>query len=91
VRAALGATRGEITTLVLRQGVRLAAAGGAIGVLAAAIASRGLTSLLFAVSPLDPLTYATVVGTLGAVTILACAAPAWRAARVDPAVTLRSE
>ena len=91
VRAALGATRLQIVGMVARQGALLTAAGLVIGLIAAPVASRGLTTLLFGVTALDPLTYGAVVALLGVVALLACAVPAWRAARVDPAITLRAE
>ena len=91
VRAALGATRRHILALVLRDGMILTAAGIAIGLVGAAAASRTLTTLLFAISRLDPSTYFGVVALLSLVAALACATPAWRAARVDPSITLRSE
>ena len=91
VRAALGASRADILSLVVRQGMALTAVGVAIGLAGAAIASRALVTLLFGVSRLDPITYAGVVGLLAVVSSLACALPAWRASRVDPAITLRSE
>ena len=91
VRAALGATRAQIVGLVARQGGILTTAGVVIGLPAASVASRSLTTLLFGVTPLDPLTYGAVVAVLGGVALLACAIPAWRAARVDPAITLRAE
>jgi ABC-type antimicrobial peptide transport system permease subunit len=91
VRAALGATRGQIVALVARQGVLLTSAGAALGVAGAAVAGRALTTLLFGVTPLDPITYLAVVALLGCVALLACAVPSWRAARVDPATTLRAE
>jgi len=91
VRAALGASRQEIVALVLRQGLGLAAVGVAAGLAGAAAASRAMVTLLFGVSPLDPATYAAVVSVLAAVSAFACAVPAWRASRVDPAITLRAE
>jgi ABC-type antimicrobial peptide transport system permease subunit len=69
----------------------LSIAGVVIGVFAAAGASRGLTTLLFGVSPLDPVSYAAVAMVLIGVAMAASWLPAWRASRVDPAVTLRSE
>ena len=90
VRAALGATRADILGLVLREGFTLTAAGMAIGVAGAATAA-GLDALLFDVSPLDPLTHAAVLALLVLVSALACAVPAWRAVRVDPATTLKAE
>jgi putative ABC transport system permease protein len=91
VRSALGASRTDIVGLVLRQGMGLTVAGVAIGLLGAAVASRALVAMLFGVSRLDPPTYAGVVGILGFAAILACALPALRAARVDPARTLRND
>jgi putative ABC transport system permease protein len=91
VRAALGATRGDIVALVLRQGMALTAVGVVLGLAGAAIATRALVTLLFGVSPLDPVTYGGVLALLAAVAAVACAIPAWRAARVDPAITLRAE
>ena len=91
VRSALGASRSMIVGLVVRQGLTLTACGVLIGLLAAAAASQVLVSLLFGVSPLDPATYLGVIAVLGGVALLACGVPAWRAARVDPATTLRTE
>jgi putative ABC transport system permease protein len=90
VRAALGASRRDILSLVVRQGMTLTATGVVIGLIGAAAASRVLVTLLFEVSRLDPLTYLSVVGLLLAVSAIACWLPAWRAARVDPAITLRA-
>ena len=65
--------------------------GIALGLLAAAAASQVLSTLLFDVSQLDPLTYVGVIVLLGGVSMIACAVPAWRAARIDPMVALRYE
>jgi putative ABC transport system permease protein len=91
VRSALGAKRGEILALVLRQGLTLTGLGVALGLLGAAIATQALVGLLFGVSRLDPTTYLGVIALLAGVALLACGAPAWRAARVDPATPLRAE
>jgi putative ABC transport system permease protein len=91
VRLALGATRREIVALVVRQGMALTMVGLAIGLGAAAVATRGLVTLLFGISRLDPATYAGVVSLLISASALACWVPAVRAARVDPATTLRAE
>ena len=91
VRVALGASRADILRLVFRQGMTLTVLGAAIGLAGAAGAGRVLVTLLFRVSWLDPLTYAGVIVLLSGVSALACWVPAWRAARVDPAVALRAE
>lgn len=91
VRAALGASRGDILILVTGQGMTLTALGTAIGLLSAMLASQGIATLLFGVSRLDPITYAGVIALLLVVSTLACWVPAWRASRVDPAITLRAE
>jgi putative ABC transport system permease protein len=91
VRSALGASRREILTMVLRQGMTPAALGLVIGLLAAAAASRALVTMLFGISGLDPLTYFGVLLVLACASGIACSAPAWRAAGVDPAITLRAE
>lgn len=91
VRAALGATRGDILALVIREGMTLTALGLAIGVSGAIVASNALVTLLFGVSRLDPVTYLGVIALLGGISVLACGVPAWRAAQVDPSITLRAE
>ena len=91
VRSALGASRGRIVGLVVRQGLTLTACGVALGLLGAAAASQLIVAMLFGVSPLDPATYLGVIALLGTVALVACGVPAWRAARVDPASTLRTE
>jgi putative ABC transport system permease protein len=91
VRAALGASRSNILVLVIRQGMALTGLGIAIGLIGAAIASRAIVTLLFGVTPLDAVTYAGVSALLAGVSMIACAMPAWRAARVRPSVALRFE
>ena len=91
IRAALGATRSDILTLVVRQGMRLTAFGVAVGLAGAVAASQALITLMFGVSRLDPVTYVGVIITLLVVSAIACWVPAWRAARVDPSITLRAE
>jgi putative ABC transport system permease protein len=91
VRSALGASRRSILTLVVRQGLGLTAMGVALGVGGAFVASQAIVSLMFGVSRVDPVTYAGVIALLVGVSLLACWIPAWRAARVDPAITLRAE
>lgn len=91
VRAALGATRANILALILRQGLTLAGLGVAIGLAGAVAASQAIASLLFGITRFDLVTYFGVIALLAIVSIIACAVPAWRAARVDPAITLRAE
>lgn len=91
IRMSLGAQRSEVLRLVIGQGVRLAVAGLALGLLVSLAFSRVLSTLLFGVSPYDPVTYAGVSLGLMAVAIIACYVPARRATRVDPIVALRYE
>jgi putative ABC transport system permease protein len=91
VRAALGAPRTGILSLVIRQGMTLTALGIGLGLAAALGASRGLETLLFGVSRLDPVTYGFVALLSTLVALAATGVPAWRASRVDPAITLRAE
>jgi putative ABC transport system permease protein len=91
VRSALGASRGDILALVVRQGMTLTVLGAVIGLMGAIAASEAIVTLLFGVSRLDPVTYVSVIALLLGVSAAACWVPAWRAARVDPAVTLRAE
>ena len=91
IRHALGATPRELGAMMLREGLTLAVSGIAAGVVVSTLATRSLTSLLFGITPLDPLTF------LGATTLLVCcglvgvAIPARHAARVDPSTALRAE
>jgi putative ABC transport system permease protein len=91
IRAALGASRGSLLAMVIRRGMRLTLMGLAIGVAGALALTRLLGSLLFGISPRDPLTLIAVAAVLSAVALLACYIPARRAAGVDPMVALRYE
>jgi putative ABC transport system permease protein len=91
VRSALGASRSNILGLVVRQGMTLTGLGVFIGLAGAAVATKALVTLLFGVSRLDPVTYLAVVALLACVSVIACGVPAWRAARIDPALALRAE
>ncbi|MEX2049104.1 MAG: ABC transporter permease [Gemmatimonadota bacterium] len=91
VRLALGAGRGEILRLILRQEMMPVAIGIGVGVLAALFLTRLLESLLFGVSPNDPATMGLVLLVLALVAALACVVPVARAMRVDPTVALRAE
>ena len=90
VRAALGASRGSILMLVLRQGIGLGVVGIAIGVPGAVLASVLLRTLLFGISPGDVATYLGAAVLVFLVSLAASAIPAWRAVRVDPAAALRA-
>jgi putative ABC transport system permease protein len=91
VRAALGASRSQLVALVLRRGLALSGLGVVLGLCGAALSSRAVASLLYGTSRLDPLTYAAVAALLLVIAVVACVAPARRAARVDPIEALRSE
>ncbi|HEY2472693.1 MAG TPA: ABC transporter permease [Terracidiphilus sp.] len=91
IRLALGASRREILTMVLRQGLWLAMAGAAVGLLGALIVSHLIAGMLFGVRSTDPLTFVGGTLLLTAVALAACYIPARRAMRVDPLVALRYE
>jgi putative ABC transport system permease protein len=91
VRLALGAAPGAVLRLVMRQGLVLALLGLVIGLGGALWLTRFLGSLLFQVSPMDPLTYLTVGGVLTAAAVVACYLPARRATRADPIAVLRRQ
>jgi len=91
VRSAMGASPRDILALILGQGMKLTIIGAVIGVVGAAAATRGLVTMLFGVTRLDPITYASVVALVFVVSGIACWLPARRAAHTDPAITLRSD
>jgi putative ABC transport system permease protein len=91
VRIALGAERGDVLRMVLRQGMRLALAGVGLGLIAALVLTRVIASQLYEVRPTDPGTFVLVASLLTAVALAANLVPALRATRVDPAVVLRDE
>ena len=91
IRLALGATRGTILQMVLRQGLELAIAGAALGLVGALIVSHLMAGLLYGVRPTDPLTFVGVTLVLTAVALAASYIPAMQAMRVDPLVALRYE
>jgi ABC-type antimicrobial peptide transport system permease subunit len=90
IRLALGAEPGAVRSLFVRQALVLTSAGGIVGLASAAALTRWISSLLFGVEPLDPLTYAISVVALAAAALVASYLPARRAASVDPMETLRS-
>src|SRR3954466_1147276 len=89
VRVALGAPRSELVRVVMAQPARPVAIGLAAGLGGAIIASRLLQTLLFGVTPTDPVALCVVAITVAGVTALACAGPMWRAAHLDPIVAIR--
>jgi ABC-type antimicrobial peptide transport system permease subunit len=88
---ALGASRRDVVRLITGEGLRLTAAGVAVGLAAAAAGARVLSSLLFEVQPTDAVTYAAAAAVLTLIAMTATAVPAWRATRVAPMSALRSE
>jgi putative ABC transport system permease protein len=91
VRIALGASRGSVLALVVREGMALVAIGLIFGLAGAIATTRLMTTLLYRTEPLDPWTFAAVPVVLASVALLACYLPARRAARVEPMVALRTE
>jgi predicted permease len=91
VRLALGAQRSDVLTMILQNGIHLAVAGLLIGITGALILTRLMRTLLFNVSPDDPLILAAVSLLLSLVAVIACLFPAYRATRTDPLRTLRYE
>jgi predicted permease len=91
IRLAIGAGRGQVLGMVLRNGLLLSFTGIALGVVAAAAASRLMATLLHGVTPGDPATFISAALGLSVVAFLASLAPALRATRVDPVIALRSE
>jgi predicted permease len=89
IRMAVGAQRRDVLQLILGEGVRMAAIGIVVGLIAARLVTRVLDSLLFGVTASDPLIFVTNAAILVVVALLACVIPARRAARVDPIVALR--
>jgi putative ABC transport system permease protein len=91
VRMALGAQRGDVLRLILREAMRWVLLGGLCGLTVALALARVLTNLLYGVKATDPLTFASVAVLLIAVALIACLIPSWRAAQVDPITALRTE
>ncbi len=91
IRIALGARRGDVLWLVLRQGMTPVTIGATAGLAASLLASRLVASQLFGVSPSDPLTLATISALLLIAAVLACWLPAYRASKAHPLVALRSD
>jgi predicted permease len=91
IRLALGAVRGDVISMVLRQGTRLALVGTGLGLVVSLMGTRFLEGQLFGVEPNDPMTLAAIVVVVASLSILAALVPALRASRVDPVEALRSD
>jgi putative ABC transport system permease protein len=91
IRMAMGATRGDVQRLVVRDGLWLALQAAAVGVAGALLTTRALASLLYGIAPHDPATLVACAGLLALAAAVASWAPARRASRVDPVVALRAE
>jgi putative ABC transport system permease protein len=91
VRMALGATSANVMWLVLREAGRMIAAGAVVGLVLAALSGRLISTFLFGVDALDTLTFASVPFVILFTALLAAAAPAWRASRINPVVAFRQD
>ena len=91
IRIALGAQRRDVLWLVMKEGAKFSFAGIVLGLAGAFLVSRLLSSELFGITPMDPITYIGVAGVMTVVTLLACYIPTRRAMRVDPLIALRYE
>ena len=91
IRLALGARPGAVLSMVLREGGALVLAGVCLGVIASLTLSRVLAALLFGIGPRDAAAFASAVGVMAIVALLATLLPARRAARVEPSLALREQ
>jgi ABC-type antimicrobial peptide transport system permease subunit len=91
IRMSLGANRGAVERMILGEGGRLVALGLMLGVAGALASGRIIRGMLFGIEPNDPLTFAAAAAIMATIGIVACWIPALRAARVDPAVTMRAQ
>jgi putative ABC transport system permease protein len=91
LRLAMGASDGSIMKMVLREGMRTVVIGAAIGLAASFVLGRGIATLLYGVSPTDPVTFAATTALLLAVAFAACYVPARRATMIDPLTALRAD
>jgi predicted lysophospholipase L1 biosynthesis ABC-type transport system permease subunit len=90
IRMSLGANRGQVQRMILKEGTALLAMGLVLGVGGAFFLSNIIRGLLFGVAPHDPVTFVGVAVMMAAIGIVACWIPALRAARIDPAITMRA-
>ena len=88
---ALGALRGDVLRLVMKEGARFSLTGIALGLAGAFFLARLLATQLYGISPVDSITYVSVASIVAVVTLAACYVPARRAMRVDPMVAMRGE
>ncbi len=91
LRMALGAQRADVLNMIVRRGLTLALMGLGTGLLISAITTRLLSGMLYGIQPYDPVTFALVSGILLLVSLVATGLPAYRAARLDPMMTLRDQ
>ncbi len=91
VRMAIGAQREDVLRMVLGGGMKLSALGLVIGLIAAVLLARLVTTMLFDVEPFDPMSYVATASLLATVSLLACYVPARRAMKVDPVIAMRRE
>jgi putative ABC transport system permease protein len=91
VRIALGASTASVLRLVLGNAARVIGSGALVGLVLAAVFAQSISTFLFGVRPLDPLTFAGVIAVVGATATIACAIPALRASQVDPVVAFRND
>ena len=91
IRLALGATRQEIIAGVMRNGLTLALAGVGAGIVGALLLAKVISAFVWGVSPYDPWIFAGSASVVVLVAGVACLVPAWRASRLDPALTLITE
>jgi putative ABC transport system permease protein len=91
LRRALGATSSDVVRLVVGDAMKVITIGAVFGLIVAAILGRMITSVLFGIEPLDLVTFGFVIAVLATTAVISVAGPAWRAARIDPAVALRSK
>lgn len=91
IRMAVGAVARDLLTMVFQNGLKLAGAGVALGLAASLWLSRFVESLLFGISPLDPITFVSAPAALLLIALLACVVPALRTLRADPASVLRAD